>query len=203
MYILVSGATATVYPLMDHHPNLGVLITPRDGNVLPPKGVAWAIDNGAFSGLDVVGFERLLHRAEDREDCLFVAAPDVVGDHRKTREQWDEWAEAIQAHALTPAFVAQDGCGVEMIPWDEAGAVFIGGTTRFKLGEIAARIVGEGNRRGLWTHMGRVNSARRIVYAAALGCRSIDGSSFSRFPATHLPWALPVARQRQGFLPWE
>src|SRR5262245_44516475 len=45
------------------------------------------------------------------------------------------------------------------------------------------------------THMGRVNSARRLLFAMAFGCKSVDGTAFSRHAEVHLPWALRVARQ--------
>jgi hypothetical protein len=34
----------------------------------------------------------------------------------------------------------------------------------------------EARRRGVWTHMGRVNSERRLRYAALIGCQSADGT---------------------------
>jgi hypothetical protein len=34
--------------------------------------------------------------------------------------------------------------------------------------------------------MGRVNTARRIHYAAAIGCDSIDGSGWSKYPKAML-----------------
>ena len=110
---------------------------------------------------------------------------------------WAEWRQIIVAHGHRPALVAQDGLRASNVPWSEVGAIFIGGSTRYKLDLPAAEIVAEANRRGIWAHVGRVNSSRRISYAAAIGCDSVDGSGFSRFPRTHLPWALLTARQRR------
>lgn len=196
MLVLVSGATKTVRDLMVQHPNLGVLLTPNDGNVAPQPGVLWAADNSAFSGFDDATFRRFLARIEGRRDCMWVTAPDVVGDAEATARLWNEWRPIIKARGLRPALVAQDGLTARDVPWDEVEAVFIGGTTRYKLSEAAAEVVGEANRRNVWTHMGRVNTAKRVLFAAAIGCRSVDGSSFSRFSKTHLPWALRLARQR-------
>ncbi len=203
MYILVSGSTASVRRMLKQHPNLGVLLTPADGNLAPERGVVWAVDNGAFAGFKPELFQNLLRRIEERDDCRWVVAPDVVGDHEATLKGWQRWAPIIRDFGQRPAFVAQDGCTVDAVPWDNLACVFIGGSTRFKLGDTAARIIVEGNRRNVWTHMGRVNSGKRIVYAAGLDCRSVDGSSFSRFAETHLRWALPLARTRQFFLPME
>lgn len=196
MFVLVSGATTTVAEMMARHSNLGVLVTPNDGNRFPVKGTVWAADNSAYSGFDTAIYDRFLTKLAQRPDCRWVAAPDVVGDAEATMRQWQHWRPVIKAHHLVPALVAQDGLTVRDVPWSEVGAIFIGGTTRYKLSEAAAEIVGEGNKRNLWTHMGRVNTARRVLFAAAIGCRSIDGSSFSRFSRTHLPWALRLAGQQ-------
>lgn len=37
-----------------------------------------------------------------------------------------------------------------------------------------------------WTHMGRVNSLRRIRYAKSIGCDSVDGSALAMFTDTYL-----------------
>lgn len=199
MFVLVSGATVTVQALMVQHPNLGVLLCPNDGNSVPEAGVVWAADNSAYSGFDEARFRRFLARVAHRTGCLWVTAPDVVGDSVATAKLWQQWRPIIEAHGHRAALAAQDGLTVRDVPWNEVQAVFIGGTTRYKLSEAAAEIVGEANARGAWSHMGRVNSARRLLFASAIGCQSVDGSSFSRFSKTHLPWALRVARQRPLF----
>lgn len=195
MYILVSGATKTVAKLMSQHPNLGVLVCPKDGNSFPDKSVVWAADNSAFSGFDDALFRRFLTKLAERPDCRWVTAPDVVGDAAATMRLWAEWAPLIRTLGLKPSLVAQDGLTVGDVPWAEVGGIFIGGTTRYKLSEAAAVIVGEATRRNVWAHMGRVNTAPRVLFAAAIGCRSVDGSGFSKWSATHLPWALRLARQ--------
>ena len=50
-------------------------------------------------------------------------------------------------------------------PVDAPGlaAVFVAGSTAFKLGPAAAELVREARRRGLHAHMGRVSTARRIA----------------------------------------
>lgn len=197
MFVLVSGASKTVARLLPEHPNLGVLVVPGEWNALPAPGVTWAADNGAFSGFDEGRFRSFLLRLGSRGgDCMWVAAPDVVGDAAATLRLWRTWAPIIRARGLVPALVLQDGLDPRSVPWPEVGAVFVGGTTAYKLSASAAAVVAEAARRGLWSHMGRVNTMRRIFYAAAIGCRSVDGSSFSRFSRTHLPWALLAARQR-------
>ena len=41
----------------------------------------------------------------------------------------------------------------------------IGGTTSWKLGPAAAGLAAQARRRGLWVHLGRVNSLKRLRYA--------------------------------------
>jgi len=50
--------------------------------------------------------------------------------------------------------------------------------------------------------MGRVNSLARARYAHGLGCGSVDGSQFSRFPDNYLPpfLRLPADLDRQPSL---
>jgi hypothetical protein len=205
MILLVSGGTRTVNRLIQH-PNLGVLITPMAANNPPPKGVVWACDNSAFSGFDEVPMLEMLKKIKDRPDCSWVAAPDVVGDHEATLALWPKWLRIILEHGQTAAFVAQDGCTVESLPWGRGmSAVFIGGTTRWKLGSEAARIIHEANRRNLWTHVGRVNALRRVFYCQTLGVRSIDGTQFSKWSETHIPKTLAFMAQldRQRMVPLE
>lgn len=218
MYILVSGATATVRALLREHTNLGVLVTPSDGNAIPERKTVWAADNSVLTkqGFDDARFRRFLGRLSGRDDCRFVAVPDhvervrcdrsdcrtcrrygghPVGDAGKTLKLWQAWHPIVREHGLTPALVLQDGMAIADVPWFEVGGVFVGGSDRYKLSESAAAIVAEANRRNLWTHMGRVNSARRILHAASISCCSIDGTGFSSWPERNLPWALKVSRQ--------
>lgn len=56
--------------------------------------------------------------------------------------------------------------------------------------------------RGLWVHMGRVNSYRRLRHARRIGCDSVDGGMFSRWSKTYLPLALAwlATEEPQGML---
>jgi hypothetical protein len=85
------------------------------------------------------------------------------------------------------------------VPWNEFDALFIGGTTAWKLGPAAARLAQQGRQRGLWVHMGRVNSLRRLRYAASIGRHSVDGTHLTYGPRRKLPellgWLQTVARE--------
>jgi hypothetical protein len=54
------------------------------------------------------------------------------------------------------------------------------------LGPEVEQVVAEARQRGIWVHMGRVNSLRRLAYAASIGCDSIDGTQWVRFRDTYL-----------------
>jgi len=188
MYILMSDATATVRELVIRHPNLGVLIYPRDGSVAPKLGTVWAADTS--SSFDDAVFLQMLKRIEDRGDCRFVTTPSVAGDHEATLRIWSTWNTKIRNYGLTPAFVAQDGCLPDSLPWRDLGAVFISGTTRYRSGEAAAAIICQGNRMNIWTHICGVNTVKLATHAAALCARSIDGRSTAQFE-----WALRLSKQ--------
>ena len=86
--------------------------------------------------------------------------------------------------------------------WPRIDALFIGGSTDWKLGAATRALVREAKRRGLWVHMGRVNSLKRIAYTAEIGCDSIDGTGWMRWRNIRLPEALQaVSAPPQHALP--
>ena len=126
----------------------------------------------------------MLKACQGQSGCLFVAVPDVVGQWEQTLELWHRWHPVVRSFGFPVALVAQDGIAVSKVPWSEVDAVFIGGSTRFKLGNTARTIAGYAQALGKWVHMGRVNGRKRMLYARDIGVQSVDGSSFSRFPDT-------------------
>lgn len=186
MMLLVSGATKTV-KRFSGSPHIGQLATPRDRNAI--HSLTWAADNSAFSGFDEDAFVRMLETLQGTPGCLWVAAPDVVGNAAETLALFDVWEPAIRRYGFPVALVAQDGLMVDATPWGRMDALFVGGSTKWKLGPQSFALMTEARRRGLWVHVGRVNTRRRMdaVFGYA---DSIDGSQFSRFPDTHIPWAV-------------
>jgi hypothetical protein len=168
------------------------------------------VDNSAFAGrigpfpdghggwrdrfvFDVEAYWRMVFSLADRVQAgevarpLFLTVPDYPMDAVRTRGYWYRVAGPLSCTRLPLAYVIQDGQEAVDVPYDEAACIFIGGSTEFKLGEVARGIVAHAKRLGLWVHMGRVNSARRGRYAMDLGCDSVDGSGFSRYPDRMLP----------------
>jgi hypothetical protein len=185
LLLLVSGAT--LYPREE---NEGYLIAPKQwsrksiADLRPRK---WAIDNFAYSGFDVAAFMRTLEVFYAVPGCLFVSAPDVVGDAAATRDLWPFWSRLIRGLGLTPGFVAQDGIRPDQVPWDDGIALFIGGTTEFKESSLAMNLIGYAKARGIWAHVGRVNGRRRYAMMLKAGADSIDGTGFSRHPDVNIP----------------
>lgn len=157
-------------------PDLPAMRTPDMGN--RPNGQTWAADNGCFTQPKRYSDERYLAwlDRQDRTGCLFATAPDVVGDAAETLARSTPMFLPIRKLGYPVALVMQDGMTPEMAPWDEIDAIFIGGTTDWKLGPEVPPLAAEAKRRGKWVHMGRVNSWRRFDYARSIGCDSADGT---------------------------
>ena len=115
--------------------------------------------------------------------CLFVSCPDVVADARATLRLFEQWRPALQYLWATVneddvdpgrpvhqpiALVAQDGQERLPVPWEHLQALFVGGSTQWKLGPHAAALIREAKRRDKWVHVGRVNTLRRIAWFKAL-----------------------------------
>jgi hypothetical protein len=105
---------------------------------------------------------------------------------------------AIHAAGWPVAFMGQDGLAIADVPWASCEAVFLGGSTAWKLGRVARDLAAYGAARGKWVHMGRVNSARRLRYAVRIGCDSVDGTSFSRWSRVYIPTIAGIVRRFEG-----
>jgi hypothetical protein len=200
MILLVSGATWDVNFYTSRFPEfyqaLGSLIVPRAGNTKSAVTIPqrWAGDNGAFSHFDERLFLKMLHQFRQTPGCLFIAAPDKVGDATATLTLFRQWEPIIKSYGYPVALVSQDGLTHRATPWTLLDAMFIGGSTEWKLGRQAASLAGYAKAMGKWVHMGRVNSKRRMAYAYSIGCDSVDGSKFSKFPGTWIPRAMTWIR---------
>jgi hypothetical protein len=185
----------TAHPQAVSHagPGFGRLLSPRQFSRVADTaeaGIPWAADNDCFQRLDADAYTRMLTAIQwPLKGCLFVTAPDAVGDWVATFDRFKAWLPTLEI-GQPLAYVAQDGQPPDRVPWDEIDALFIGGTTTYKLSAEAERLAREARTRGLWVHMGRVNSRKRFDYARQIGCDSVDGSSFSRWRNTWLPQAL-------------
>lgn len=174
---------------------LAMIVTPKQGNRLP-VGVPWVADNGCGPGKNGIGlgypgdegYLAFLRKLADRKaDCMFATAPDVVGDAKATLERSAPMFARIRAEGYKVALVAQDGMEHMELPWDEFDALFVGGSTEWKMGPAAAKLVRQAKARGKFVHFGRVNSLKRLRYAAELGCDTADGTYLTFGPEKNLP----------------
>jgi hypothetical protein len=177
---------------------LSMIATPAQGNPVP-EGVEWCADNGCF-GKGYPGDDKWLawlasYTTEQISRCRFATAPDVVGDAEATLARSLPFLPKIRALGYPAALVGQDGLELLDVPWDEFDCLFLGGSTEWKLGPHAARLVGEAKARGKWVHMGRVNSQKRMEYATAIGCDSADGTALVFDPTGRLKDVLAWLRK--------
>ena len=139
--------------------------------------MVWAADNGCYARPKSYTNEGYLAWLDQcPRNALFAAAPDVVGDWSATLERAKPMLDQVRTLGFKAALVLQDGATIASVPWDECDAVFVGGSTKWKLSAGAEMIVREARRLDKWAHMGRVNSWIRLRVAAAIGCQSSDGN---------------------------
>jgi len=205
--IYLSGALpkvgSTARAIIEASPKLGYMVTPNMGNKAG-QPQHWGADTGCFSLKGVRAFNEAKYlswlESRDSSDNLFATAPDVVGDYAATLELAAPVLPKIRARGFRAALVIQEGVTLETVPWGTFDVLFIGGTddSNFKFSPVVAQIVAEAKRRGLWVHMGRVNSYKRLAYAASIDCDSADGTFLKYGMDTNLPrmqsWFLKLER---------
>jgi hypothetical protein len=166
----------------------------------------WAADNGCYTRPDTYsddGFLSWIDR-HNRAGCLFAVAPDVVADAAATLDRAAPMLPKIRRLGFAAALVGQDGATPDSLPWPDFDALFIGGSTEWKLSGMAADLIAEGKRQGKWVHMGRVNSWARISAANALGVNSVDGTFIAFAPDKNTPqvisWLDRIAKEPTLFI---
>jgi len=183
---------------------LGLIATPA-GATPPWPGVQWCADNACYANR-YPGDDRYLgwlrRHSPHADRCAFAAAPDVVADAATTLTRSMVMLARIRAIGYPAALVAQDGLEHMTVPWDEFDVLFLGGSTDWKLSYAAAQLAGQAVEHGLTVHMGRVNSRRRLRYAASIGCHSADGTYLVYGPDRNLPkllsWLKPDETAERG-----
>jgi len=187
--------TGTASPAIRAHAveygDVGLLNTPNSNYKIHDWPI-WAADNGAFNAKTYVGddkwFAWLEGKAEHAGNCLFATAPDVVGDAQATLDRSAPWLPRIRSLGFRAALVAQDGLEDLDVPWDTFDVLFIGGSTEFKLSSAAVQLANEARQQGKSVHCGRVNSYKRLRFAAEDLCCDTSDSTFLAFgPDTNLP----------------
>lgn len=190
----------------------GFMLTPAIGNRVDLSSKPWAADTGCYAQGDAFRVGRYVTWLEEkmssmRDTCLFATAPDVVGDADATWTRSAPVLPLIRDLGYKAALVAQDGIDLHDMRWDAFDALFIGGSTDFKLNEaIIGPLVAKARAYDKYVHMGRVNSLRRIQYAARIGCHSVDGTILGFGPDKNIPRLLNWLKQAnaavQSAVPW-
>jgi hypothetical protein len=193
---------------------LDQITTPASQNLLEP-GTTWCADNGVYSRAypGRSQYLRWLASLPDPNRCRFAVAPDVVANHGATLERSWPMLRRIRELGLPVALCAQNGAQADDMPWDYIDVVFLAGIVEcvpcgwvpaiadlpldacpeghrlaeWKTGAVAEAITAEAKRRGLWVHMGRVNTRSRVLRAKAMGVDSADGTYLAYGPDQNLP----------------
>lgn len=169
------------------------------------EGLPYALDNGAWSdfqtgrAFDEDAFERLIEKLG--RDADWIVLPDIVAGGLRSLELSVRWLNRTRSLCPLVLIAVQDGMehhDLAPLVGPNVG-IFLGGSTEWKL----ARMTDWGefcNERGLYYHVARVNTVRRIRLAHLAGAASIDGSSVSRY-AVNLPKLDFARRQADLFAP--
>mgnify|MGYP003151849368 CR=1 FL=1 len=168
--------------LQGKYGNMGWLLSPKS---LPKTKlrsfIPVAFDNDAYSVKEgeewneEAWYSMLSKMEKDKVTPEFVLIPDVVGDKRRTLENFFVYREAVSRRGWPVAMAVQDG----MVPQDvpcTVDVIFVGGTTSWKWKSLP-----------MWTqafprvHCGRVNSLEKLKLCKELGVESVDGTHWFRF----------------------
>lgn len=153
--------------------SIGHLYSPG-GQRGPWTWLPYALDNGAFTNLDIPAWRNLLRWAAlSGVKPLWCAVPDSVGDREVTLEMYRAYAHEVVAYGFRPAFVAQDGMGFDDVPNEEC-MIFVGGGTEWK----EASIVPWSKQFPGRVHVGRVNDSDRLWKCWNAGVSSVDGTGW-------------------------
>ena len=150
-------------------------------------GKTWVLDNGAFTMFDKAKWLPMAKDAILDPNCLWFAFPDEVGDSKATSFLFRAWYQyfldqGYSEHILKrkAAYVVQDGITIGEIPWPKITAVFIGGSTKFKLSRTVYEICELAQELGKYVHVGRVNTPGRATHFHGVA-DTIDGTGMSKY----------------------
>lgn len=157
------------------------------------RGFCYGIDNGAWT-YHQLGIpwepDRWVELVESAGcEADFVVAPDIVAgglDSLRLTKLWLPWMDTRVRLTLIPV---QDGMTPDdvrplLVGHENWRGIFVGGSTEWKVktlpwwGDLSKELY------GVYLHVGRVNSAKRIGLCAEAGADSFDGTSVTRFVKT-------------------
>lgn len=163
----------------------------------------YVLDNGAWADFqaghefDGDAFDALIDRLGARAD--WIVLPDIVAGGLASLALSTRWLNRCLSACPMVLVAVQDGMQeADLAPLvGRSVGVFLGGSTEWKLANML-RWGAFCAERGIYYHVARVNTERRIWLAAASGADSIDGSSATRYAVT-LPMLDRAMRQPDLF----
>lgn len=197
-YASLTGTRTTLDAMRAH--GWGVLVTPDTWKRCKvPRDMPLACDNGAWGAFngnrqwDAHLFVRMMHAVG--RAAAWVVVPDVVADSVASLALTRAWLPWCLDNCAKVLVAVQDGmteADVAPLLGPRVG-VFVGGSTEWKLrtmwdwAQLARRC-------GAYSHVGRVNSGKRLRACVDARVDSVDGNSAVLFPVT-LP-KLDAAKKR-------
>jgi hypothetical protein len=187
-YASLTGTRSTIASMRAH--GWGVLVTPDTWKrCRVPRDIPLACDNGAWGAFngkrawDAHLFVRMMNAVG--RDVAWVVVPDVVGNAVASLALTRAWLPWCLDNCAKVLVAVQDGMAEEDVApmLGPRVGVFVGGSTEWKLRTLRAW-VRLAARLGAYSHVGRVNSAKRIAACADAGADSADGNSVVMFPCT-------------------
>lgn len=177
--MLYFASTSSDLDDLDAHPDIGVMTGPRVGGLgsILTSQRPWASDCDALSkhGFHYDEFVEHLRRVHDPEliaRCQFVVVPDVPGCGRSTLAAFHAAAPELAELGFpsrTACKTVQRNWSCRPVTWPSWAAVTLAGGG---WGSASGTRGGP----GLRTHVGRVNSARRVRHLSFCHCDSVDGT---------------------------
>lgn len=152
----------------------------------------WVGDNGAWADyqagrpFDDDRFDRFLDWAAGRPvPPRWIVLPDIVAGGTASLELSVRWSNRCRSVASMVLLAVQDGMtedDVAPLVGPSVG-VFLGGSTAWKISTMA-QWGAFCRQRGLWYHVARVNTAKRMAMAIGHFADSVDGTSATRYAVT-------------------
>lgn len=190
--IYLAANHASVWRLRAEGWPMGWCMSP-DGLRRPTKAgygpMPYALDNGLYHAPDadpkpeIEGARILAALARVRREGwhrpLFAVVPDVPYDMDASRERSGRWRELMRklAPGCPLAVAVQDGAQASDL--DGYDAVFVAGSTEWKW-DTAPLWCERARERGIWSHIARVNTIRRVRHCIDMGANSSDGTGIFR-----------------------
>lgn len=176
--MLYFAATGSNLDALGAHPNIGIMTGPRAANYVPIRtGRPWASDCDVLSrhGYDEAAyFKHLIRMQPFHATCRFVVVPDLPGNGEATHAMFPYLARELADSGFPLAYVLQDGCETLDFPLG-CDVAFLGGTDPWREA-WGATLLARARAEGLGTHVGRVNSQRRVQALALTACDGADGT---------------------------